>query len=92
MDMIEISCNFTAMRCLVKAFGIARDIISGREVVIEVPDKTTVAELKSRLLTDYPRLRALTSLYIAVNAEYAPDDQILSEGDEIALIPPVSGG
>lgn len=80
------------MRCSIKAFGIARDIVNGRELVVEVPDGATVADLKKFLFTDYPRLCSLTSLYVAVNAEYASDDRMLSEGDEIALIPPVSGG
>lgn len=80
------------MRCLIKAFGIARDIVNSRELVLEVADGATVADLKKHLFADYPRLGSLTSLYIAVNAEYASDDRPLSEGDEIALIPPVSGG
>jgi molybdopterin converting factor subunit 1 len=84
--------NFTAMKCKVKAFGITREIIRTRELEVMLPAGATVAELKNHLFTGYPPLSSLTSLYIAVNAEYAPDDRMLADGDEIALIPPVSGG
>ena len=40
----------------------------------------------------YPKMKALSSMMVAVNNSYAPDDLELKEGDEIALIPPVSGG
>jgi len=51
-----------------------------------------VKELKEKLTIDYPKMKALTSLLIAVNEEYGDETHILSERDEIALIPPVSGG
>jgi len=40
----------------------------------------------------YPKFRELRSLYVAVNSEYAKDHYVLKEQDEIAIIPPVSGG
>lgn len=84
--------NFVAMKCSVKAFGIAREILDARELMLDLPDGATVAQLRQLLIGRYPRLGALTSLFIAVNTEYAPDDRLLLSGDEIALIPPVSGG
>lgn len=81
----------TKLSVKVKAFGITKDIVGGREVVIEV-DGITVAALRRELLGKYPKLTGLRSLFIAVNQTYAADDQHLAEGDEIALIPPVSGG
>lgn len=92
MGMMKMSNNFTTMKCRIKAFGITREILSARETVVDMPAGATVAELKNQLFAAYPRLQALTSLYVAVNTEYAPDDHQLTEGDEIALIPPVSGG
>lgn len=80
------------MTLQIHAFGIARDILGGRIVAFEAPSALTVGELKQRLLEQYPAFGALTSLLIAVNAEYGADDVALSEQDEIALIPPVSGG
>jgi molybdopterin synthase sulfur carrier subunit len=75
----------------IKAFGITKDFLGGKETVVEVPG-TTVLALKEELFARYPELLALRSLYIAVNNEYAEDSQELNAGDEIALIPPVSGG
>ena len=78
-------------RYRVKAFGIAREILGGKETAVDM-DGQTVASLRRQLLEKYPDLAGLRSLLIAVNNTYADDHQILSESDEIAVIPPVSGG
>lgn len=75
----------------IKAFGITREILGGKEMVVEVPG-ATVQELRALLYARYPRLQGLRSLLIAVNNEYAGEADWLAETDEIALIPPVSGG
>ena len=75
----------------IKAFGITREILGGKEAVVEVPG-TSVQELRAVLYSRYPRLQGLRSLFIAVNNEYAAEADLLAETDEIALIPPVSGG
>jgi molybdopterin synthase sulfur carrier subunit len=75
----------------VKAFGITKDILGGRETVIEVEGQT-VAALRKELQNKYPQLVSLRSLFIAVNNSYAEDHASIVETDEIALIPPVSGG
>jgi len=75
----------------VKAFGITKDILGGKEMVIEAPG-VTVADLRSALNEKYPKLTGLRSLFIAVNNSYADETAVIREGDEIALIPPVSGG
>lgn len=74
-----------------KAFGIVREIVGGRQVVMEINGQT-VADVRAHLLTNYPPLVGLRSLMIAVNNEYAEETHVLHETDEIALIPPVSGG
>ena len=79
------------LKCRVKAFGITREILGGREKVISC-DGQTVAALKQTLFHTYPELTGLKSLFVAVNGAYAEDDTVLNESDEIALIPPVSGG
>jgi len=77
------------MRC----FASVRDILGQREIVLDLPAGTTAAGLIDRLILDYPRLAGLApSLLLAVNQEYADKSRILAEGDEVALIPPVSGG
>lgn len=74
-----------------KAFGVVREIVGGKDVQLEI-NAQTVAEVRAYLLAQYPPLVGLRSLLIAVNNEYANESQQLKETDEIALIPPVSGG
>lgn len=74
------------------AFGIARDIVGASALQMTVEPGITVSLLKQQLLARYPQFGALSSLMIAVNAEYGEDETVLDARDEIALIPPVSGG
>jgi molybdopterin synthase sulfur carrier subunit len=76
----------------IKAFGITRDILGGREVELKLKEGGTVGDLRSQLASAYPDVLQLKSLFIAVNSEYADDHVVLSDTDEVALIPPVSGG
>ena len=71
-------------------FGIAKDIAGASAITTTAV--ADVAALKEWLYTQYPPLRELRSLMIAVNKVYANDAQTLLPGDEIAVIPPVSGG
>ena len=75
-------------------FASSRDIVGSRMLELELPACSTVADLKHRLLEDYPGLRQIhSSLSTAVNADYVNDDtRRLEQNDEVALIPPVSGG
>ncbi|MBS1555903.1 MAG: MoaD/ThiS family protein [Bacteroidetes bacterium] len=79
------------MELKIKTFGAARDMMGGKEVVIKI-NGTNVCDLRKTLVATYPALADLRSLLIAVNQQYAEDSQQLKETDEIALIPPVSGG
>ncbi|MCC6599880.1 MAG: molybdopterin converting factor subunit 1 [Crocinitomicaceae bacterium] len=72
-------------------FGIAHEIAGKRSTTFEVPDNATVSELRSLLSLTYPQLGPL-SFAIAVNQQYVEDSVILTENDEVAIIPPVSGG
>ena len=76
---------------VIKAFGVTKDIVGSRESVFEI-DGNTVGSLRHALKKQYPSLEAIRSLMIAVNKSYAEDEQPIGESDEIALIPPVSGG
>ncbi|MDC6364665.1 MULTISPECIES: MoaD/ThiS family protein [Flavobacteriaceae] len=79
-------------------FGITKDIVGSPTLSVptsnisgkKVPN--TVKELKAYLGKTYPELNKLTSLAVAVNNSYAEDDATINAYDEIALIPPVSGG
>lgn len=74
------------------AFGIAKDILGGQSIDIQPSDSVTVESLKTILKKQYPRLEQLTSFAIAVNGTYADEEQMIQPGDEVAIIPPVSGG
>ncbi len=65
--------------------------MSGKTVFFDVTGNT-VSDLRKALSAKYPALDKLNSLFIAVNRAYAEDATTLKETDEIALIPPVSGG
>jgi sulfur-carrier protein len=79
------------MKYKVKAFGITKEIVGAREILFE-HDVQTVADLRLALEKKYPALSSLKSLFIAINNEYAEENRPIGESDEIALIPPVSGG
>ena len=75
------------------AFASAGDILGTSETTLELDPRTTLAQLKHLLEERHPQLRALWSrLAIAVNGDLASDDTALADGDEVALLPPVSGG
>lgn len=80
------------MQITILAFGIAKDIIGGPTLEIQLPPGATVSTLKANLSQRFPDFQRLAALSVAVNTEYAGDDQPLQERDEIVLIPPVSGG
>ena len=81
------------MTVKVLAFGVAKEIFEAASIKMEVNDEmVTVDRLKNLLQQNYPRLQQLSSYMIAVNNEYAGGGQMLYATDEIAVIPPVSGG
>lgn len=80
------------MKIRLLAFGIARDILRARTLDYVLLQGNTIGELRAALAADYSALGQLASLSFAVNEEYAGDTKELREGDEVVLIPPVSGG
>ncbi|MDQ3535727.1 MAG: MoaD/ThiS family protein [Bacteroidota bacterium] len=73
-------------------FGITKEIIGKPEVSLQDSSIVEVRDLLFQLKEEYPALKKLKSLMVAVNNEYAQSNQKLFNHDEIALIPPVSGG
>ena len=80
------------MKVNILAFGIAKDIFGGASIELSLNENATVADLKRILEGQYPKLKQLASYLVAVNSEYAEDSIAVNEKDEIAIIPPVSGG
>ena len=76
-------------------FGVAKEIVGCNSISLPISSAArlkTVADLRSYLGKTYPGLNAVSSLAIAVNNSYAQDKETIDNFDEIALIPPVSGG
>lgn len=80
------------MKIKILAFGITRDILGGSTVEMQIPTAANVADLRAALYAEYPALQKLNNLAIALNTEYASEEQTITERDEVVLIPPVSGG
>ncbi|HVA38797.1 MAG TPA: molybdopterin converting factor subunit 1 [Candidatus Dormibacteraeota bacterium] len=81
------------MTIRVLAFARARELMGSGESTIELPEGATVAQLRAHLSERVPQLAGLGgSLRFARNGALAAEDQSLHDGDEVALLPPVSGG
>jgi molybdopterin synthase sulfur carrier subunit len=80
------------MKINILAFGIAKDIFGGQTISMELANDASVSNLKYALEKKYPKLKQLASYMIAVNNEYALPGDSIHPSDEIAIIPPVSGG
>jgi len=77
----------------VRLFAIQRELVGSREVPIRLPHGATVDEGWAELVTRYPVLApGRSSVRFARNGEYADAATTLADGDELAVIPPVSGG
>lgn len=74
-------------------FGISREIVGMKKLTISPTENIqTVGALKQWMKQKYPQIEKLNSLAVAVDSEYASDDQRLVDKNEVAIIPPVSGG
>jgi len=80
------------MKVNVLVFGIVREIAGASELVMEFEKPVKAGELVEKLKDKYVELKQLKSVLVAVNSEYAKDDQLINVGDEVAVIPPVAGG
>ena len=82
-----------AMKIKVLFFASCRDAVGHKSCDWEIAEGCRVADLQRELVAAYPQLAAVQQmLSVAVNAEYAGSHTVLKAGDEVALIPPVSGG
>jgi molybdopterin converting factor subunit 1 len=82
-----------AMRIRVRLFAAYREIVGSRGLTCSARDGATLRELVDGIVATYPRLAGHRgSMLLAVNEDIAQADRVLEEGDEVALLPPVSGG
>jgi molybdopterin synthase catalytic subunit len=81
------------MRIRVLLFGQLKDIIGRSEDSLELPPGTQLSAVLAQYAKEFPRVGSLAgSIACSVNQEYAQGAVVLHEGDEVALLPPVSGG
>lgn len=92
MNDVSNATKFIRVRVLL--FAVLAEIAAVREVELELAPETTVRDAVNALVQTHPSLEKspLIHAFFAVNETYAPEDTVLQDGDELALIPPVSGG
>ncbi len=78
---------------IVRLFARARDLVGAPTVTVELPVGAKVGDLRRRLAQERPALAALLPrCALAVNDEFADDNDVLPAGASVAILPPVSGG
>ncbi len=81
------------MNVRVKLFALTQDLAGCEEVSLELEKPATIGMLRETLAKELPALApVLASCAFAVNNEYAGNQRVLEASDEIACLPPVSGG
>jgi molybdopterin converting factor subunit 1 len=80
------------MTITIKFFALGRELVGTNALTLDLPEKTSVHDALERLQTEHPKLAQLPSFLVALNTEYAERSATLTNGDELAIIPPVSGG
>ena len=81
------------MRIEVRLFAVAKELAGGPTLVVDLADGATVGDLRRALGEAIPTLRPmLKGMRLAVGHQYVDDSATIYTGDEVALIPPVSGG
>jgi molybdopterin converting factor subunit 1 len=79
------------MQVRVLCFGVLKDRLGATAATVELPHGATIAALLQQLAARQPAT-VLQGIAVSVNQEYATAEQVLRDGDEVGLLPPVSGG
>lgn len=83
----------STMTITVKLFAAYQEAYGVSELRLEVPAGTTVAAIRDRLLAEHPELTGWRDVTrFGINLEEVQPDAVVHDGDEVVLIPPVSGG
>ncbi len=99
-DLEEMKYHPQFITLKVKSYAVIREIVGKEQIILQLPRKdagksatTTVADLRRRILELYPAISAKgIVMTVAINYKTAKDNSIINDIDEIALLPPISGG
>jgi molybdopterin synthase catalytic subunit len=81
------------MRVRVLFFGVLKDLVGKSSDLLELPDGALLRDMLAHYLSEVPKIgESMASLAMAVNQQYAGPETVLKADDEVALLPPVSGG
>jgi len=81
-----------AIAVRVRLFARLRELAEAKTDVLQVPPGSSLADVYDTLRAKHPALPARDSVRAALNQEFAGWEHLVAEGDEVAFIPPVSGG
>ncbi len=80
------------MTVKVQLFAIGREIVGSSELLLTLSEGATAQTVIDMLKERYPKFQTVKTLVVAIGTDYADPQTKLRDGDELALIPPVSGG
>lgn len=81
------------MRIELYYFATIRDIAGVKHEQLDLPEASTVEELKIHIASRYPKMaEALNTCLVSVDRKIAQNDRVILEGEEVAIFPPISGG
>jgi molybdopterin converting factor subunit 1 len=94
VDKLDLSSDIPDNdKIKVRLFANLRELVGEREITITVPGGITVSNLNNEILKKYPQLKSFSNKFVtSVNCKITTGDTIITSSDEIALLPPVSGG
>jgi molybdopterin converting factor small subunit len=77
----------------VQFFSQLKEIVGASEIMLDLPDGTSVANLLTRLYRDFPELEKWDRrLLVGAGLDFVARDHVIQPNDEIAIMPPVQGG
>lgn len=83
----------SAIAVTVKLFAAYSEAYQASELTLQLPPQSSVADILERFIAEHPELERWRNLTrFGINYQFVEGDTLLQEGDEVVLIPPVSGG
>ncbi|KAI3464266.1 hypothetical protein Pfo_020929 [Paulownia fortunei] len=93
MDSEEEEKDHMSIKIKVLFFARARDLTGMTDMSLEVSPGATAHDCLNRLISKFPGLEEIRNcMVLALNEEYTPESTVVKDRDELAIIPPISGG